>query len=351
MAVPSDHHICTDLQRQVHLSLEKEIFGREFRPEEFSSKDLIVNIVDGTFLHYTTISRVQQTTSNVLVCLHGYAGLGAVFYRLIKELANDYYIVLVDLPDMGFSSRHNEPLFSTTLSTIDFFVSALEVFLQKMCLHQFTLIGHSIGAYLATYLFKKLHANIFQLFLLSPAGFNKPGDLEFEERRRKFIENMSYIKKIIYLKVEKNIFVKKYSPFELFYLPTWVKKWFFQKYWFRPRFKMQPRESFLFSEIFGYFMTLPQQGERCLGYLLHNGVKSTHPIIDVLVQLNSQKDKIHIFFGDEDWMDSAHTEKSLTENNLDITIYIVPDSEHQLIFQNPVFIASCIRTAAQQFKC
>lgn len=52
----------------------------------------------------------EQREKPVLVLLHGYGGGGAVFYRMVKDLASMFHVYLVDLLGMGSSGRPEFPL-------------------------------------------------------------------------------------------------------------------------------------------------------------------------------------------------------------------------------------------------
>lgn len=334
----------TDPKREKYLKYEEEIYSRAFDKSDFATSDLVIN--DQEFLHYTVIRKIPETENNVLVILHGYGGFGGVFYKLVKELVNDYFIILVDLPDMGFSSRQKKPLFHDTPSALDYFVSRLQTFIVKIQLNRFSLIGHSIGAYVAAHLYKKVSSQVLKLFLLSPAGFNKVGDLDFMKKKKEVMENLPFLKKYIFKKVEEKIYEEKKSPFEMFWVPHSIKKWVFKKFWNSPRFRLSEEEAKPFWKIQSYFLTLPQEGEKCLGYFLHYGVNSTHPIIDVLLELkrdDQDDEKVVVFFGDHDFMDGQATMNNLNQQSLKVPVYFVTNSDHQIIFQNPLEVATTIR--------
>lgn len=327
----------SDPKRDEFLKIEAQIYQLKFSNTEFTTKDL--HYTEHDFLHYTLIHKIPQTDKNVLVVIHGYAGFGGNFYKLMAELANKYYIVLVDLPDMGFSSRQKVTPFHDTLSTINYFVSKLEIFIQKMGFDQFTLMGHSIGAYLAAHLFAKLHSQIIKLLLLSPAGFNDVDDPFFIDQKKHYMEKLPFYQRYFIRKIETKLYVEKKSFFEMFGMPMTLKKWLTRKFWLNPRFNITVEESTLFSSISSYFITLNQSGDRCIGYLLHYGLCSKQPVINVLLSLKDHSDKINLFFGDKDRMDGYSTQLNLKKQNLEIPVFFISNSEHQLIFQNPSEIA------------
>lgn len=330
-------------RRRKYLELERQIFLQKFQPDEIVSNDLVISPRD--FIHYTVVRKVAETPDNVLVILHGFGGFGAVFYRLIEELAPHFFILLVDLPDMGFSSRQNEPLFSDTDSAIEYFASRIHVFVDLMNLTRFSLMGHSIGGLLAAHTFERIHQRVERLYLLSPAGFNPAGDPAFARRKEEMMKRSSFFTRCIWKHFEKKLYQDKESPFDVIWMPMRAKKWLIRKYWNSPRFKMTPEESRLFYKIQAYFLSLPQYGERCLGYLLHYGINSPRPIIDVLVRQKEHLGKVSIFFGETDWMDTEASRARLEENQLEVPFHVVANSEHQLIFQNPRDIATNVLSA------
>ena len=41
----------------------------------------------------------------VLILIHGYAGSAALFYKVMKALADHFYVIMFDIIGMGSSSR------------------------------------------------------------------------------------------------------------------------------------------------------------------------------------------------------------------------------------------------------
>jgi hypothetical protein len=175
---------------------------------------------------------------------------------------------------------------------------------------------------------------------LSPAGFNPAGDPTFTRRKKEFLENASFFKRFLINFAEKRLYQDKVSPFDIIWMPMRAKKWMIRKYWSNPRFRMSEEDSQLFYKVQAYFLSLPQYGERCLGYLLHYGINSHRPIIDILVRQKDHLHKVSIYFGDNDWMDSEASRARLQEHQLEIPFHLVANAEHQLIFQNPRDIAT-----------
>jgi len=68
--------------------------------KDFKISNIIIDD-SGNYIH--TIE-VGDKSKQHLVLLHGYGGSGIIFWKIIKELAQHYYLILVDIIGMGGSS-------------------------------------------------------------------------------------------------------------------------------------------------------------------------------------------------------------------------------------------------------
>lgn len=111
---------------------------------------------------------------NPLVLLHGHSMAAAHFSRNLDDLlAQGYSAILApDLPGWGRSSR---PLFSghSVHEAVSFFVSPLHMWADKLGLTRFTLLGHSLGAYVAHELAVHEPLRVSRLILTAPAAVER----------------------------------------------------------------------------------------------------------------------------------------------------------------------------------
>jgi cardiolipin-specific phospholipase len=131
----------------------------------------------GRALNEFSVERVGEDVEENLVMLHGYgAGLG-FFYRNFESLsrAPGWKVYALDLLGMGRSSR---PAFKIAAKDKDgkidesesWFIDALEEWRIKRGLETFTLLGHSLGGYLAVAYALKYPGHLNKLILASPVG-------------------------------------------------------------------------------------------------------------------------------------------------------------------------------------
>ncbi|GAW11894.1 hypothetical protein ANO14919_012470 [Xylariales sp. No.14919] len=124
-----------------------------------------------------SIERVGEPVDDNLVMLHGYgAGLG-FFYKNFEPLSRlaGWKIYALDWLGMGNSKR---PPFKITakdpkekiIEAEDWFVDSLEEWRKIRKLDKFTVLGHSLGGYLAISYALKYPGHINKLILASPIG-------------------------------------------------------------------------------------------------------------------------------------------------------------------------------------
>ncbi|KAK4218596.1 putative cardiolipin-specific deacylase, mitochondrial [Rhypophila decipiens] len=128
-------------------------------------------------LNELAIERVNEPVDDTLVMLHGYgAGLG-FFYKNFEPLsrAQGWKVYALDLLGMGNSAR---PAFRVKAKTQkekiaeaeSWFIDALEEWRRIRKIEKFTLMGHSLGGYLAVSYALKYPGHLNKLILASPVG-------------------------------------------------------------------------------------------------------------------------------------------------------------------------------------
>ena len=129
------------------------------------------------FLNEFSVERTDEDAQNSLVILHGYgAGLG-FFYKNFEPLSRrpNWKLYALDLLGMGRSSRppfriHAKEKEDKVREAENWFVDALEEWRIKRGIEKMTLLGHSLGGYMAVCYALKYPGHLNKLILASPVG-------------------------------------------------------------------------------------------------------------------------------------------------------------------------------------
>jgi cardiolipin-specific phospholipase len=145
-------------------------------PRRWNSK-LVQLSGKGRALNEFSVERLGEDVENNLVMLHGYgAGLG-FFYKNFEALSRKpgWKVYALDMLGMGRSSRppfkiHAKDRQGKITEAENWFIDALEEWRKERNLEKFTLLGHSLGGYMATAYALKYPGRLNKLILASPVG-------------------------------------------------------------------------------------------------------------------------------------------------------------------------------------
>ncbi|KAL3478758.1 Alpha/Beta hydrolase protein [Aspergillus californicus] len=134
-------------------------------------------------LNEFSVERVGEEADQHLVMLHGYgAGLG-FFYKNFEPLSRlkGWQLHALDLLGMGRSTRtpfriKSKEREDAIREAEDWFVDALEEWRIKRKIDRFTLLGHSLGGYIAVNYALKYPGRLNKLILASPVGIPEDPD-------------------------------------------------------------------------------------------------------------------------------------------------------------------------------
>lgn len=130
------------------------------------------------YLNEFSVERVgEEGEPNSLVMIHGYgAGLG-FFYKNFEHLSRlpHWRLYALDLLGMGRSSRppfriHAKEKEEKVREAENWFIDALEEWRIKRGIEKMTLLGHSLGGYMAVCYALKYPGHLNKLILASPVG-------------------------------------------------------------------------------------------------------------------------------------------------------------------------------------
>ncbi|KAK5958163.1 hypothetical protein OHC33_000004 [Knufia fluminis] len=124
-----------------------------------------------------SVERTGEEADQNLVILHGYgAGLG-FFYKNFEGLSRPkgWHLYALDMLGMGRSSRppfkiHAKSKEAQIREAEDWFIDSLEEWRKKKNIDKMTLVGHSMGGYMAVCYALKYPGRLNKLILASPVG-------------------------------------------------------------------------------------------------------------------------------------------------------------------------------------
>lgn len=141
----------------------------------------LVELPCGLSMH-TLIAKPSTSTSttngdteddNPIILLHGHSMAGVTFWRNLDDLLAQGYTTVYcpDLPGFGQSSR---PQFRhrSVGRAIEFFVMPFTQWVSELGIRNFTLVGHSLGSYIA-YEYSQTSTLIKRLVLVAPAAISR----------------------------------------------------------------------------------------------------------------------------------------------------------------------------------
>jgi cardiolipin-specific phospholipase len=298
-------------------------------------------------IHEFTVERVGEEVQNDMVILHGYgAGLG-FFYKNFEPLSRlpGWRLHALDLLGMGRSTRppfriHAKDHEGKIREAEDWFIDALEEWRIESKIDKFTLLGHSLGGYMATAYALKYPGRLKKLVLISPVGIPEdPYAVSAElpepvdsSLQNEFTQNQE---EIVDPKIDSKtprkplpkwltyLWDANISPFSIVrfsgpFGPTLISKWTTRRFAHLP-----PNEA---AALHDYSYSLFRQagsGEYALAYILAPGAFARSPLIrriqgvgrqplpvsDTTKSLTSSEPKLEnglpvvLMYGAQDWMD------------------------------------------------
>ena len=258
---------------------------------------------------------VTSSKEDHILLAHGYgSGLG-FFHKAFKDLSHEgmaHPVTAIDWLGMGGSNRELKApkrsicSKSTLESTEAYFVESLEAFRKENDIPRFILVGHSLGALLATNYAIAYPERVSKLVLASPAGLPNKPKMEVEDQGWDFRATM----------------------FDVLYSSNVVPQDIMRLYNMLPnergqnavraavgaRFRALDMPSADLDVIAEYLYRITigkKNGDYALNSLLeiqtrgeHRGVYARAPFEQMLMDLDSSI-PVHIVYGDHDWMRNA----------------------------------------------
>lgn len=304
----------------------------------------------GDFVNEFEITRtVDKGEPRHLVVLHGYGAGLAYFYKNFDAMASQpgWKVHALDLLGYGRSSRPKMTLRAKNpvegvLKAEAFFADAIEAWRAARGIEKFTLVAHSLGAYIGTSYAARFPHRVDRFMLVSPAGvprsvFSIPEE-EIPESERSPLHpsiERAPIASAVVPPWFKYLWECHWSPFSLVRNtgPLGAK---FVSGWSSRRFaNLPPSEAdALHRYSYGIFNS-PGSGEYALNFLLAPGGHGRWPLAERAHRIPCPSIWV---YGDRDWMDvrgGRQAASSIRSVGGRADVVTIPDAGHHIYLDNP----------------
>lgn len=143
--------------------------------------------IDGLQVHYRDEGTVEND-SVPLVLIHGTGASLHTWDKWAETLKNDFRLIRLDLPAYGLTGPN-----AANEYTMDYYVSFLNRFLQKLGIHKCYIAGNSLGGALAWQYTLKYPNSVNKLILIDAAGYpmkSKSAPIAFRIARMPLLKNI-----------------------------------------------------------------------------------------------------------------------------------------------------------------
>lgn len=356
-----------------------------------------VDIGDGLHLNEFSVTNVGSSGSETavnpdknLVILHGYGAGLALFYKNFDAWSSveGSRMYALDLLGFGRSSRprfsiktkdlsekDDQGRFKAVVETESWFLDSLEKWRQARNLNRFTLVGHSMGGYLAAAYAMKYPERVDKLVLLSPAGVERGYTPEMEKNVRKnddsetnpalpkveeeFMESQNDTTKT-HEELERSLtnelststrnmsrtfkflWHADVSPFSILKLsgfigPRLISQWSYRRFSDLPESEMKAMHDYVYK-----IFTGKSSGEYAITRILASGIVARMPMIDRVARAGGLQCPSLWIYGENDWMNVHAGEESVRRLQLhrgkpqaNASFHTVDRAGHHVYLDNP----------------
>eukprot|EP00697_Spironema_sp_BW2_P012088 gnl/Spiro4/28152_TR13928_c0_g1_i1.p1 gnl/Spiro4/28152_TR13928_c0_g1~~gnl/Spiro4/28152_TR13928_c0_g1_i1.p1 ORF type:complete len:403 (+),score=66.35 gnl/Spiro4/28152_TR13928_c0_g1_i1:81-1289(+) len=271
----------------------------------------------------------RSRSERTLVICSGY-GAGLAFWApTLDQLADaGLTIYVLDWLGTGRSSRPDFPI-GNSPAAHDFFVDSLEEWRKSVGLDSFTLMGHSLGAYLSTHYAMRYNSRVQHLILASPCGIPPAPAAVVEGRAAEVISpNAPWWLKLLLKGWEWNFtphwFVRALGPLG----PYAVRKGVNSRFG-----NLSPETRDRLANYIYHTWSQRGSGEYAMNALLYPLAFAREPLMEVLPTLSLP---ISFIYGEHDWMDVAAARSVQSRLQVQpVLVEQVASAGHHIYFDNP----------------
>ncbi|MBF0102758.1 MAG: alpha/beta fold hydrolase [Desulfobacterales bacterium] len=120
-----------------------------------------------TIVHGTSIAWSEMGSGDPLILIHGFKDTHRVWARIAPLLADDFRVIMIDLPGNGLSDRPDASY------TLEWYAQMIVAWMDAIGITQAHVCGHSYGGGIAQWLLIEYKNRINRLALVAPGGLGR----------------------------------------------------------------------------------------------------------------------------------------------------------------------------------
>lgn len=294
------------------------------KKQEYNSKDansikfkmMELSGIDMNYMEFYDIYVNELETVHVLIIddytiedkidtvfIHGLTGTSLYYYKCFKALSKYIRIIALDLPGMGLSNR--VPIKDIEkydfAKTENFFVTRVDIALNKLGIDKFHFITHSFGGYVSC-LYTIYHPErVISLQLLSPVGITSIYHEWISTPMEDFFQKVFYA-------------IRK-PPSEGYKMIPFAEKILEKMLAHKLKYISSEEERKVFKDMISCVYNQNSTSEYLIYHFFNGSIQAYKPVIYYYELL--EKVKIDFIYGDRDWNPLDHAEE------VSLIIYII----------------------------
>ena len=261
-----------------------------------------------------------------------------MYYKILKPLSEHFRIYAVDLFGKGGSTRPDYwP--KNPQEAIQFFVESFEKWRKVMKLDKFTVVAHSMGAYMMIWHYLKYKGHFDRMLLLSPAGITNPPE-GFSFKKWYFEQNIfgKMFYGFNYVTIMSRINFFKYMP-SLGPIGIMLIKGYLIK---KVKFKASSEEELnIYTEYLKKNLQMPESGHRSVFDLFLPRSFPRLPLEDIMKKEMGDM-RIDFIYGENDWNEWQGAYRYAEKAKAPTKGMLLPKAGHHLMLENPDTLAEYI---------
>ena len=265
-----------------------------------------------------------------LLIIHGLLSSGIYFFKIFPYLKKFFHIIIIDCIGFGKSDRSINKKTTNKKEALDFFIQPILLFIEKLKLDNFILLGHSFGGFLSGHLIPFLEDKIKAVFMVSPCGFIFK---EFSgNEKQKVIRRSAYNHELPEFLIEHFLYISKKHANLVYYVPGFVKQKLIKHSLNNDRINLDEDEKNIFFNIYNLYFEKEATYINNFFELIQITGNSFLPINGILEKYDYVD--FFVYYPENDFLDYKSAKEEMKRLNKLKNFKILKNTNHQIFIHN-----------------